>query len=258
MDSMLCTKKAMVTSEFRNWTELMRKEYGMHRKLWEWCFISQSLREHGVLNNGKTGLGFGVGTEPLTSLFASFGTSILATDLETEKAAAAGWLENSEHSDNKNMLNMNGICEEKQFQNLVRFEYCNMNDIPERYNDSFDFLWSSCSLEHLGSIELGTQFIFNSINCLKPGGIAVHTTEFNVSSNLDTIETGPTVLFRRKDIENIIKEVNIRGCFARMNWDCGEYPEDYHVDIPPYSHNPHLKLRMSEYTITSIGLVIIK
>ncbi len=258
MDSMCCTKLAMSSLEFKNWIKLMRHNYILHRKLWEWCFIAQVLREHGMLISGKSGLGFGVGTDPLTSLFASFGARILATDLDTGEAAAAGWVATSQHGDNKNMLNMRGICGEQEFKDLVDFEFANMNDIPERYKERFDFVWSSCCLEHLGSIENGAQFILNSISCLRPGGIAVHTTEFNVSSDLETIETGPTVLFRKKDIEQVIENLRNLGCHIRMDWDCGDQPEDYYVDIPPYSRTPHLKLRIAQYTVTSIGLVIIK
>gem|GEM_PF-4006565 len=31
---------------------------------------------------------------------------------------------------------------------------------------------------------------------------------------------------------------------------------DYLVDVPPYRHNPHLKLMFGNFVVTSIGLVI--
>lgn len=258
MDSMLCTKRTLLSDEFQYWAGLFTKSGRLHRKSWEWCFIAQALREHGVLVPGKSGLGFGVGEEPLSSCFASFGASILATDLDLHDSSVAGWTTTSQHADNKGKLNKLGICPKREFENLLEFEFANMNDIPKKYRGKFDFVWSSCSLEHLGSIENGVTFILNSVDCLKPGGIAVHTTEFNVSSDLDTIEKGPTVLFRRKDIEDVIEKVKSFGYLARINWDYGDLPEDYYVDIPPYSHNPHLKLRIGKYVVTSIGLVISK
>lgn len=69
-----------------------------------------------------------------------------------------------------------------------------MNNMPEKYNNDFDFIWSSCALEDLSALEHGIKFILNSLRMLKPGGIAVHTKEFNVSSNFETIESGETVL----------------------------------------------------------------
>ncbi len=258
MDSMCCTKRAMLSPEFQHWMNLMQHKHVLHRKLWEWCFIAQALREHGMLISGKFGLGFGVGRDPLTSLFASLGARILATDLDTKESAAAGWAATSQHSDNKNMLNLKGICRAQQFESLVEFEFSNMNYLPQRYIGRFDFIWSSCALEHLGSLENGVNFILNSIDCLKPGGIAVHTTEFNLSSNSETLETGLTVLFRRKDIEGIVEKVKKLGCHIHMDWNYGDQPEDYHVDVPPYSHDPHLKLLIAKYIVTSIGIVIIK
>ena len=30
------------------------------------------------------------------------------------------------------------------------------------------------------------------------------------------------------------------------------------IDVPPYSHDPHLKLQIGKYVVTSIGLIIQK
>ena len=73
--------------------------------------------------------------------------------------------------------------------------------------DGFNFTWSACAFEHLGSIKLGQEFIQNQMHCLRPGGVAVHTTEYNVLSNADTISEGETVLFRRRDVERIVKHL---------------------------------------------------
>ena len=43
-----------------------------------------------------------------------------------------------------------------------------------------------------------------------------------------------------------------------ITFDGGNGEVDQFIDIAPYSHNPHLKLQMEEYVITSIGLVITK
>ena len=39
----------------------------LHRKMWEWLFIAEALRERGMLAAGRRGVGFGVGQEPLVS-----------------------------------------------------------------------------------------------------------------------------------------------------------------------------------------------
>ncbi|MCL4552350.1 MAG: hypothetical protein M1305_02175, partial [Candidatus Marsarchaeota archaeon] len=116
---------------------------------------------------------------------------------------------------------------------------------------------SSCALEHLGTIEEGIEFVLKQMACLRPGGIAVHTTEFNVSSNRSTLKAGPTVLFRKKDLQRLSRLLKSNG--DSMNLDCtlGTTEADNHIDRPPWS-GAHLRLEHDGYVITSFGLVIRK
>ena len=43
-----------------------------------------------------------------------------------------------------------------------------------------------------------------------------------------------------------------------MNFSGGDMPNDNFIDLPPYKHNPHLKLKYADYIITSAGLIIQK
>ena len=142
-------------------------------------FISQALAEAGLLRDGSRGLGFAVGREPLPSLFASFGVSVLATDAPTDLGTTRLWEQTAQYAANAAVLNERGICSEEQERRLLRFERINMNTIPPNLRD-FDFCWSSCALEHLGSLRAGVNFIRRSLDTLKPGGYAIHTTELNV------------------------------------------------------------------------------
>ena len=132
-----------------------------------------------------------------------------------------------------------------------------MNDISDDLRD-FDFVWSSCSLEHLGSLQKGKDFIYNAMECIKPGGIAVHTTEYNISSNISTINNEGTVLYRRRDIKSIVRNLRRRGHTVEVDFTLGSLPNDKFVDVPPYQGDPHLKLQLQKYVITSIGLIIQK
>jgi hypothetical protein len=78
-----------------------------------------------------------------------------------------------------------------------------------------------------------------------------------VSSATDTIETGPTVLFRRKDIEALARRLTAAGHDIRCSFHTGDYPNDRWVDRPPYT-NTHLKVGMGEHVTTSYGLLIRK
>lgn len=230
-----------------------------HRKNWEWAFIIAVLEKAGMLREGKCGLGFAVGQEPLPSYFASKGVKILATDL-WEVNDADRWYENQNLHGNKQVLNQYGICGEEQFDKNVQIQNVNMNAIPDDIG-KYDFCWSACAVEHVGNLALGKEFLIKQMEILKSGGIAVHTVEFNVSSNTDTIEEGDTAIFRQCDIEEIAASVNQHGGKMVCSFKRGNRVGDHFVDTPPYYHtNPkyHLHLDIGGYNCTSYGIVIRK
>lgn len=259
LTSAICTEQMMRTEVFENWAVRMKDSPGhMHRKIWEWAFIAQALKERGMLQDGKLGLGFAVGTEPLTALFATHGPNMVATDLFTEAAQAKGWVETIQHASGFEAINQRYLCDDSELRRLVEFKFADMNHIDPEFHGKFDFLWSSCAFEHLGSIEHGKEFVYNAMHCLKPGGYAVHTTEFNLSSNEDTVETGNTVLYRKRDIEDIITTLRAQGHHVEMDWHQGDGYADGHVDLAPYIHDTHLRLQIERYVVTSLGLIVQK
>ena len=105
---------------------------------------------------------------------------------------------------------------------------------------------------------LGEKFILESLKYLRPGGIAVHTTEYNLSSNFFTLSRGQTVLYRRRDVERIATNLRQLGCSIELDFSQGDGPHDRFVDRPPYKSPVHLRLRISGYAVTSFGLIIQK
>lgn len=257
--SQLCTASQCDSFEYKYWAKQIEElPERKHRKLWEFCYILQAMSLNGVLSPGKKALGFGVGKEPIPSLIASRGCKVVATDLDLDQAKEAGWVETNQHVNSLQQLYRSGICAESLFNELVNFETANMNDISHHLTE-FDCVWSSCALEHLGSIEAGLNFILNSLRCLKPGGIAVHTTEFNISSNDETLESGSTVLFRRKDIEDLRDRIILSGSSIDLvNYNPGSMDLDIYIDAPPDRDDKHLKLQISKFVTTSIGFIIKK
>ena len=257
--SSLCTEASLLSKQAQEWgAKLGEKPGHVHRKIWEWCFICQALAERGMLRAGKRGLGFAVGEEPLTSMFASMGARIMATDLAYEEAQSAGWVSTGQHASSLQALNSRKICDPKKFERLVEFDAVDMNNIPPAFNAHFDFLWSSCALEHLGNLEKGMEFIYNAMDCLKPGGFAIHTTEFNVSSNSDTVDSGATVLYRKRDIEDVVNTLRAQGHKVDLDLREGTGKLDQIVDLPPYKQLIHLKLQIGQYVVTSVGLIFQK
>src|SRR5262249_5108037 len=149
------------------------------------------------------------------------------------------------------------ICDPEQFAANIRFREIDMNHIPKDLHRQFDFTWSACSLEHLGSIIKGLDFIVNSTRLLRPGGVCVHTTEINLSSNNDTLESRDLVLFRKRDIEQVVGRLESLGCAVfPIDWSKGKGWLDDYIDLPPYLEAPHLRLRLGNFNSTSIGLII--
>ncbi len=252
-----CSTGDFFHPEFLDICHMLDMQPNFHRKLWEFCFIVHHLERQGALSAGSRGLGFGVGAEPLTSLFAKRQVSVLATDAPKHVGVASGWRQENQHSSSINELFKSNVVDEESFRRNVAFDECDMRAIKEEYY-GFDFCWSACCLEHLGSLESGFSFITNSVEkTLQIGGIACHTTEFNLSSNDDTMESGDTVIYRRRDIEGFISDMRRRGHHVesfRLAPD--SHWMDHYVDAPPYRRNPHLRLKLGEYVSTSLGLVI--
>lgn len=257
--SQLCTSNQLLSPVYRKWCRAMHSPARFSRKQWEFVFILQVLKMAGILGKGKKGLGFGCGREPLAGLFAKYGCEILATDLARELAHERGWVDTMQHASSLEGLYScaSEFITEQDFSERVTFRSVNMNDIPPDLEGRFDFVWSACALEHLGSLQHGLDFIKNSTRCLKKGGVAVHTTEFNLSSNDATCEDPSCSIYRARDMERLTTELEAAGYQVEpLNFNAGGGKVDKHIDIPPYGFSPHLKLMLSGYVVTSIGLII--
>lgn len=256
--SELCKAMDFKADWFRRWCNELDEQPNFHRKQWEFVYIMQALWERGCIAEDKKGLVFAVGTEPLPAMFAKYGANILATDILPEKGIEKGWDNGNQLCFGTESLNKRGICPENEFKDRVNYRAVDMNDIPNGLAD-FDFNWSSCSFEHLGTLEKGFAFLKNQLKTLKPGGWAVHTTEYNISSNDETQEYNDTVIYRQRDIEQIAHELRSDGHFVEeVNFALGGLPEDFMVDTEPHQQKVHLKLQVDKYVVTSIGLIIQK
>lgn len=256
MAASTCSAADFLHPEYLRICRILKLPPYFHRKLWEWAFIIHKLDRGNMLVPGKCGLAFGVGQERLPSYFASRGVSVVATDAPTE--IGAHWAASSQHSNSLEQLRFRDIVSDEMFDRHVSHRFCDMTNIDESLRD-FDFTWSSCSFEHLGSLEAGMQFVIDSVEkTLRPGGIACHTTEFNLSSNEDTLSSGPTVIYRKRDMLDLIERLRSRGHEVEPLFVAPDsHFLDFHIDTPPYAQ-PHLKLQIAEYVGTSVGIVVRK
>lgn len=266
LTSQVCTYESIHSPELRRWSERLRsmgdpdgtetRDFFDHHPRWGWLIICEALRESGMLRPGRRGLGFGVGREALVSVFAGMGCHLVATDLGAEQAREAGWTENDQYGGGLAGLNDYGFCPPEELHQRVEYRDVDMNHLPDDLRD-FDFTWSSGALEHLGSLASGMDFVVTQMQCLKPGGIAVHIAELNVSSDIDTIAEGATVLYGKRDVEDLVRRLRADG--HRIAYDLSEdsRTEYRHVDVPPVA-TTHLSTEVGEYATTSIALVIKK
>jgi hypothetical protein len=253
------------------WAQRLKIPVVFHRKIWELTYALQALNERGMLLLGRRGLGFGCGEEPLPSLMTAMGVDVTITDLAPREAMQRGWAATNQHTSAIEKCFRPELVDLQTFKSRARLEYADMNAIPEHLV-GYDFCWSICSLEHLGSIEKGLDFIVNSLTTLKSGGVAVHTTEFNFLRDDETLDNWPTVLFQRGHFEAVAQRLRGAGhTVAPLDFDIGNKPMDHFLDLPPFETDydglalqywrmgaPHLKLMIDGFASTCFGLIIQK
>ncbi len=261
LTSVVCQHDHFLTEWYKKWSRSMYLTDHLHRKAWEWCAIAQALEERDMLRKGRTGCGFAVGKEPLVSLFASLGTKITASDAPLSESAGE-WAATNQHAASLEDLHKPNILAEGLFRENVQFQYVDMRDQGSFPSEQYDFIWSSCAFEHLGTLDAGHRFVIESAEkLLRPEGVAVHTTEFNVSSDDETITTGPSVIYRRKDLNRLDASLRKIGCgMVPVDYTLGLHADDLNYDYPPYgSHGRrHIKLLFRDYVVTSAMIIIHK
>jgi SAM-dependent methyltransferase len=256
-----CTEEDIESDWAAFWCKELRIPVSYHRKTWELAYVPQILFNEGKLCEGSKGIGFACGEEPLPSLFAKYGARILATDLDPNRAEAQGWIKTNQHVQSFKQLRRADICPDESRLATIEGAYLDMNAIPADLKGQFDFCWSICSLEHLGSIANGLNFIENSLDLLKPGGVSVHTMEFNVNDG-ETIDNWPTVLFQKQHLVLLAERLRTKGFEVyELDFDKGRGILDGFVDLPPYldenhSRHAHLKLSIDGFVCTSFGFVV--
>jgi hypothetical protein len=183
---------------------------------------------------------------------------VLATD-RPQEGDPDGWSATGQHAASLDVLFKENLIGKREFDDRVTFAPADMTNIGHLKSQGYDFLWSSCAIEHLGSLQAGVDFIEASLPLLKVGGIGVHTTEYNVSSNAETLAEGRDVIYRQRDIEAIGQRLRaLSARLSRPDFDPGDDPADVEFDHEPFFHNrrSHIKLLYQGFVTTSMLLII--
>ncbi|SFK91775.1 class I SAM-dependent methyltransferase [Falsiroseomonas stagni] len=257
--SQVCTGSQFKEPVYAEIAEALSVHAHPHRRTWEMAYITSVLASHGLIGLGRRAIGFGCGRERIPSLLASRGVEVLATDEPaSDSVGQARWRGANQYASGLGDLFHAQIVHLDDFERLVEFGAVDMNDIPASLDGQFDCCWSMSALHHLGSIEKGMAFVEASLRTVKPGGFAVHTMDFNLSSNGDTLDNGVHVLPRRRDVEALCAHLASLGHqVLPLNLHTGYDAMDEVVDLPPHGL-PHIKLYVDRYIITSFGIAIRK
>ena len=256
IQSRLCKQKDFETEKFKKYVENINHNFRYHRKLWEFVAIIDTLHELNLLKEGTKGLGFAVGTEPLSAYFIKHGCDIVSSDFIVENNI---WSTNNEVAYNIDNLNEHKIISHDLLSQKCIFRVEDMNNIhSDLKQGKFDFIWSSCAIEHIGGLDKGLNYVVNSLDCLKSGGYSIHTTEYNCSSNDGTAEYSDNGIYRKKDFEKLETMLWGKAVLFPIDYDLGDMRYDNYIDTYPYSNETHLKLDLFGYISTSALLIIKK
>ncbi len=272
--SKVSTQADLESDWSRFWIRKLGYPFLYHRKHWELSFVLQVLYERDMLRTGRAGLGLGCGEEPLPCFLASKGCIVTAGDKPLkDDGTQSGWQATAQYTNSLDVLFKREYMGRQDFEQRVGLQYVDMNVLPEALHGKFDFCWSVCVVEHLGSIRAGLDFLKNSLKLLKPGGVSVHTTEFNYLDTPATLDNWGAVLFHKKhvlELRDTVEELGGTMTACDFDWGCGVF--DKYMDLPPYAHQPlksvqclppdfqppHIKLLVDGFPATCFGVIIQK
>lgn len=227
------TQAQFETDTFKSWARELGLPEGTYSRIhWEYVYLMRCLEDAGMLKPGKIGLGFGVGKEPTVRVMSRLGAEIVATDWRTD------------HWKDFYALSYEGLGIDQELQSRVRLMDVDMRDIPDEFEGSFDFVWSLCALEHLGGHAPGEEFFRNSLKCLKPGGVAVHTTELSD----EPYEQPDLCLYNRDQLSQLASNCNFIGGELELDRDVANVWWD----------DPCINLRLGSRVTTSFGFYVRK
>eukprot|EP01064_Diplonema_japonicum_P024194 TRINITY_DN346_c0_g2_i2.p1 TRINITY_DN346_c0_g2~~TRINITY_DN346_c0_g2_i2.p1 ORF type:complete len:371 (+),score=79.67 TRINITY_DN346_c0_g2_i2:64-1113(+) len=233
----------------------------LHRKQWEFAVIMEALEKTDKLGEGKRGLGFAVGQEPLARYFVKRGSRVTVSDMPMTGKLRASWAKTGQHAGELENTWKPGVVTLDEYKEKADFVPVDMNNIPkELLQGQYDFIWSCGSLEHVGVGQASLKFILKSLEALKVGGVAAHTTEFVLSSKR-TFESEGMNFFTEEEIRDWVTVIESLGhkvipleFAAGTIWDIDEKSDSVGF------HRPTNSLQILDLGVihTSISLIIIK
>ncbi len=161
---------------------VLRQNPFLFSRQWQHAHVYSILARRNRLGADRRGISFGAGREPLTYAVANAVDHLLATDLYDPEST---W-RTARTADPAAFL----LAEPSLPVDLARLEVKRMDmraiDAPE---GAFDFAYSICAFEHIGTDPDFVRHLTGVRRILKPGGVYVMTTELRLGPRSHPIET---------------------------------------------------------------------
>jgi len=180
--------------------EELKENARFHRKQWEFAMIFLALRKYGFLTEDKVGLSVGGGNERVLYSIANHVKKLVVTDLYDENTS---W-DCARTGDPKEFI-MNS----KPFpvdENKITALRMDMRNLQFEDN-TFDFCYSSCAVEHIGDFDDFVQHFDEVFRCLKEDGVYVFTTEFQFGKT--TIKDPNNYIFSSEYLAKILDVIKL-------------------------------------------------
>ena len=165
--------KVMSVSDYK---DLVRHEPPLHRKEWEIEMALATLRDHGATGPDKIILGAGAGHEATIYHLSNEVEKVVATDLYLNPGIWGAFAV-TELMDNPAKFAPPGVKFNAEAIVVEHADMCNL----QYADDSFDGIFSSGSIEHVGTLDDVARAAKELGRVLKPGGVLSLSTEFLIS-----------------------------------------------------------------------------
>ena len=235
--------------------EALFPSWPLHRKTWEMVQTWRALRDFGALRPDAELLGIGAGQEPTLFLLTNEVARVHATDLY---GAAGMWSGVAPLA----MLTDPERCAPKGITwRPDRLIVQHMDARRLRYPDAtFDGVFSSSSIEHIGSLEDVKHAMREIGRVLNPGGIAALTTEVAIGDGLAGGWPGVQI-YSPADLEALVTAAGLERVdtpsFAISDATLATRMTLTNAIAAP-DRTPHIGLTEHGYIFTSVSLALRK
>ena len=225
-----------------------------NRKAWEVGMVLHAFDRLGIITPTAEILGIGVAKEETISLLSPHVKRLFATDIYCSPNTWSDW-----HGTDL-MIDASRFLNQPYNRRRVVWQHVDGRSLPYEDN-SFDAIFSCSSFEHFGSEADIRQAIGEACRVLKPGGVAVISTEYKVSGLRDwfcNVQLFDAVRLQRVWLDGIGWRLADELDLTLDDTAYIDYERSIHDDAYKLIAHPHIKLDNGEFKWTSVNLTFVK